>query len=169
MKKTTKLDRTTAHRCKKLGDIGEELAEHLLKVNGFSNVQNLNLLKSNFPFADFYAEREDVRYIISVKIRNKYESTCDETERLNSRYKLGSKCYEHAEVSELQFDAKAAWLTISLDSETYSAYFGLLSLLNGSRGVKMSEKAVALYECLAKDLPHDFNYVELENVYETLE
>lgn len=169
MKRIATLDKVTAHRCKRLGDLGEELAENLLKVNGFNNIQNLNLLKNNFPFADFYAEKDCVRYVISMKIRNKYESTCGEAKRLNSRYKLGSKCYEQAEVAEVQFDAKAAWLTISLDSETYSAYFGLLSLLNGSKGVAMSEKAVASYECLAKDAPHVFNYVELKNVYESAE
>jgi len=169
MKRTAKLDKVTAHRFKKLGNIGEELTEHLLKVNGFDNVQDLNLLKSNFPFADFYAEKDGVRYIISVKIRNKYEFTRDGTKRLNSRYKLGSKCYEHAEVAEVQFNAKAAWLTISLDSKTFSAYFGLLSSLNGSRGVNMSEKAVVSYQCLAKDAPHQFNYAELKNVYEVAE
>ena len=68
MKRTAKLDRVTAHRFKKLGDIGEELTEQLLKVNGFDNVRNLNLLKNNFPFDDFCAEKDGIRYIISVKI-----------------------------------------------------------------------------------------------------
>lgn len=89
--------------------------------------------------------------------------------RLNSRYKLGSKCYEHAEAAEVQFNAKAAWLTISLDSGTYNAYFGLLSSLKGRRGVNMSEKSVVSYQCLAKDASHHFNYAELENVYEIAE
>ena len=59
--------------------------------------------------------------------------------------------------------------TISLDSKTYSAYFGVLSSLNGSRGVVMSEKAMAGYESLAKDERHDFNHSELKNVYEIAE
>ncbi len=166
MKRSAKLDKEVAHRFKKLGDIGEELTESLLKGNGFENVQNLNHLKNNFPYADFYAEKDCVRYVISVKIRNKYEFTRDGTKRLNSRYKLGSKCYEYAQIAERQFDAQAAWLTISLDAKTYSAYFGLLSSLNGSRGVNMSEKAIASYHCLAKDMLHSFNYAELKNAYE---
>ena|SRR3989442_12755141 len=102
-------------------------------------------------------------------MRNKYEFTRDESRRLNSRYKLCSKCYEHAEIAEKEFNAKAPWLTISLDSKTYSAYFGVLSSLNGSRGVVMSEKAIAGYESLAKDERHDFNHSELKNVYEIAE
>jgi hypothetical protein len=98
-----------------------------------------------------------------VKARNKYEHG---TKKINSRYKLGAKCYEHAKVAEVQFDAKAAWLTNSLDVETYSAYFGLLSSLNGSRGVNMSEKALLSHQCLAKDCAHNLNYAEFKNVYE---
>ncbi|MDQ3710917.1 MAG: hypothetical protein M3388_01655 [Acidobacteriota bacterium] len=162
MKRVAKLDKFTAHRSKKPGDIGEDLAEILLNKNGFKNVRNLNHHRKNFPFADFYAEKESVNYIISVKIRNKYQRSGS----LNDRYKLGKKCYENSEPAEKEFNAVAAWLTTSFDSKTYSAYFGLLSLLNGSRGVRMTEKAIAFYECLAKEEPHSYNYGELKNVYE---
>jgi len=165
MTRTAKLDNRTARRFKRLGDIGESLTEELLTANGFANIQNLNRLKKNFPFADFYAEKDGVRYVISVKMRNKYEFTRDGVRRLNSRYKLGSRCYEHAKVAEDQFDAIAAWITISLDSKAYCAYFGLLSSLNGSRGVNMSEKAVAKHQCLANNTPHSFDYSEIQNVY----
>jgi hypothetical protein len=47
-----------------------------------------------------------------VKIRNKYEF--DEARRLNSRYKLGDHCYEHAEKAERKYGARAAFLAISL-------------------------------------------------------
>ena len=100
----------------------------------------------------------------TIRRVQKFFGVC--TKKINSRYKLGAKCYEHAKVAEVQFDAKAAWLTISLDVETYSAYFGLLSSLNGSRGVNMSEKALLSHQCLAKDCPHNLNYAEFKNVYE---
>lgn len=151
MKRTAILNQATADRCKKLGDIGEELTPRLLKANGFTNIENLNQTQKNFPFADFSAEKDGRKYVISVKIRNKYEFR---TKRLNGRYKLGPKCHEHATNAERLLSAKAAWLTISLDKRTYSAYFGLLSSLNGSRGVSMSDKAVLKYDCLAKDAPH---------------
>lgn len=167
MKRIAIFDKQTAQRAKKLGDIGEDLTKHLLKQNGFESIRNLNRLQNNFPFGDFYAEKNGVRYVISVKIRNRYEFTRDGSKRLNSRYKLGSKCYAHATAAERQLNAVAAWLTISLDAQTYCAYFGLLSSLSGSRGVNMSAKAIASYECLAKDVPHNFSYSELQNVYET--
>lgn len=162
MKKLAKLDKSTAHRSIKLGSIGEDLAEIVLGKNGFGNIKNLNHIRKNFPFADFYAEKDGVNYVISVKIRNKYQRSGN----LNDRYKLGKKCYENSEPAEREFNAIAAWLTISFDSETYSAYFGLLSSLNGSSGVRMTEKAVAFYECLAKEESHSYNYAELKNVYE---
>ncbi len=85
MTRTAKLDRRTALRFKKLGDVGEELTDSLLRRNGFDEVRNLNLLRNNFAFADVFAERDGVRYVISVKMRNKYEFTRDGSRRLNSR------------------------------------------------------------------------------------
>lgn len=165
IKRIAKIDMSVAKRWKKLGDAGEELAEPLLVKNGFINIRNLNHEQMNFAYADFYAERNGEKYVISVKTRNKYEFRRDGTKKINSRYKLGSKCYEHAVIAEEKFGAKAAWLTIALDSETYSAYFGLLSSLK-SRGVGMSEKATSSYECFAKDEPHTLDYASLQNVYE---
>jgi len=166
MKRFAKLDKQVAYRWKLLGDIGEKLTESLLIANGFTNVRNLNRDKTNFPYADFYAERDDVKFVISVKARNRYEFNCDGKRRLNCRYKLGRSCYELAKAAEAQFHATAAWLTISVDSERYSAYFGLLSSLNGNRGVNMSLKAIASYECLANEARHTLNYAELKNTYE---
>src|SRR5205085_4351520 len=58
--------KATALRSRRLGEIGEALADELLKRNNFSNVENLNIEKRNFPFADFFAERDGIRYVISV-------------------------------------------------------------------------------------------------------
>ncbi len=68
------LDGKTAKRAKTLGDIGERIARRVLAENGFEKIRNLNREVTNFTFADFYAERDDHRYAISVKIRNKFVS-----------------------------------------------------------------------------------------------
>jgi len=161
-KRIAVLDKSVARRWRELGAAGEALAELLLRSNGFTHIKNLNRQQTNFPFADFYAERDGQRYVISVKARNKYEFG---TGRLNSRYKLGAKCYENTAAAEKQFRAKAAWLTIALAADTYSAYFGLLSSLSGSLGVTMSERAVSSYECLAREKAHSLDYAALRNVY----
>ena len=169
MTKTAKMDKHVARRFKELGSAGEYLTEQLLKDNGFANIRNLNHDQMNFPFADFYAERNNIRYVISAKTRNKYEWSPDTTKkRLNSRYNLGSKCYEHAELAQNQFKAEAAWLTIAIDSKTFSAYFGLLSGLDGSLGVTMTEKATSKYECFAKDQEHGLDFKSFLNVYESV-
>jgi hypothetical protein len=166
MKRVARLNSSTAGRWKRLGDAGEKLARELLLQNGFTDVENLNDRKMNFPFADFFAVRAGVRFVISVKIRNKYEASRGGQKRLNTRYKLGSQCYEHAEAAEREFNAQSAWLTIAFDAETYDAYFGLLSSLNGNLGVRMTPKAKVKYECLAEGASHRLNYEDLKNAYE---
>jgi hypothetical protein len=166
MKNVAKLNKGTASRSKQLGDIGEKLIESILARNNFTNIKNLNHHKVNFPYADIYAERDGVKYVISVKTRNKYEFGSG---RINPRYKLGSKCYQNAPLAEKQFDAVAAWVTISLDEKNFSVYFGTLSSLNGSKAVKMTTKHLNSYECLAKDESHEFDYERLKNTYETEE
>lgn len=135
MVRRIELDASTARRAHSLGEVGEGVAEKLLARAGFTNVRNLNLETSNFPYADFYAERKGERFVVSVKIRNKYEAG---TGRLNSRYKLGARCYELARRAEKQLEAKAAWLAISLEDTVLSAYFGRLDELRGSRGIAMT-------------------------------
>lgn len=155
-------------RWKRLGYLGEELAEPLLANNGFTNIRNLNHEQMNFAYADFYAERNGTKYVISVKARNKYVFSRNEERKINPRYKLGSKCREYAARAEERFGAVAAWLTIALDVETYSAYFGLLSSLK-TCGVAMTERATSSYECLARDNPHLLDYANFQNVYEVLD
>jgi predicted RecB family endonuclease len=81
----SRIDANTAERAKRLGAVGERIAKEVLAGSGFKKIRNLNQHMTNFPFADVYAERGGHRYAISVKIRNKFETTG----RLNSRYKLG--------------------------------------------------------------------------------
>jgi hypothetical protein len=157
--------KSTGLRSRRLGDIGEFLAERILEASHFTNITNLNRRSCNFPYADYYAERNGSKYVISVKIRNKYEFAVGKARRLNSRYKLGSNCYHLAPNAEREFGAKAAWLTISLDECTYSAFFGLLSALNGSTGISMTAKATSTYECLAENERHGLDYPDLKNEY----
>jgi len=67
------LDRGTARRSKNLGDIGEEPTPRYLENTGFSEIQKLNVVKRNYPYADFLAIRYGISYLVSVKTRNKYE------------------------------------------------------------------------------------------------
>ena len=161
-----KLDASTARRARGLGDIGEQLAATLLARAGFTNVRNLNHAAVNFPYGDFCAERSGERYVISVKMRNRYEAR---TGRLNSRYKLGARCYELALRAEQQLNAKAAWLAIALEPTVFSAYFGRLEQLRGSRGIAMTPLAVEGYECLANSEAHVLDYAALKNTYEPVQ
>ena len=153
-------------RFKKLGDMGEQLALLLLERHGFIHFHNLNNSSMNFPFADLMAEKDGVKYLISVKARNKFEHTG----KLNSRFKLGDT---EKKIQKLRNDEKfapyrdyvPAWMAIALDKHTYEAYWGLIDELPNKRGISMSEKAKQNYRCLAKDQPHNFNFDEFGNIY----
>ena len=159
-------DLRDARRCKRLGDVGEQLAPMLLKRAGFDNVIDLNSLHSNYPFGDFLATRDGTRYVISVKTRNKWE--LPGPPHLNSRYKLGGRCDELAAAAEIRERAVAAWLTIALARKTYDAYFGTVHLLIrlglNAKGVPMTEKYTRRYECLALAEQHTFDYECLKNL-----
>lgn len=163
-KRHIELTSTEGKRFKSLGDIGELLAKQLLLENGFIDVVDLNGLKANFPFADFSATKNDVQYLISVKARNKYENNG----KINSRYKLGSKSYEHIKVlltTDEFKNHKPAWLAIALEEKTFDAYFGLIEQLNSSRGINMSAKAKSSYVELAKEKDHTHDFSDFGNVY----
>jgi len=162
MSRISVLDRTTAHRASLLGSFGESLAENVLRAAGFTNIQNLNRLKMNFPFGDVCAERNAEKFVISVKIRNRYEA---HTGKLNARYKLGRKCYELAARAQAELSATPAFLAISLSSDLYSAYFAPLTVLAGSRGIPMTSVWLSRYECLANEARHGVNTSHLKNTY----
>lgn len=165
----SKLDKEVTIRWKKLGDLGEYLAEVLFRRAGFENIRNLNKERTNKMFADVYAEREKKAYIVSVKARNKYQKSG----KLNDRYKLNYKCYEHSKIVENEYKAIAAWLTIAIDvgKGIFDAYYGLLADLRGNKGVLMTPKAVQKYQCLGvhgKLEDHGITedvYKKLKNVY----
>src|SRR4051794_10592293 len=111
-------DTSTAARAKNLGNIGEELAARFLAINRFTGIRNLNNLSANACYADLFAERDGQKYVISVKARNKFERTGV----LNARYKLGKDAVRLAQQAEEAWQAKAAWIAISLEAKTCHAY-----------------------------------------------
>ena len=151
---------------KYLGKIGEDLGVQLLRDNGFIDISNTNEISNNDAYCDLKATKDGIVYIFSVKARNKYEfNKTKNTFRINSRYKLGSKCFEHAEIQEIKYKATAAWLTIALDKKTYSAYWGLLSEIAPNKGVNMSARATITYRKLAEEFPHSFEFHRFSNIY----
>jgi len=163
------LDKSQTARSKKLGDLGEYIAEVQLQQKGFKQVKNLNTLKHNSIFADIYAVRDEIKYIFSVKTRNKFENNGS----LNSRYKLGARCYEYATLAEKEHDAQAAWIAVAIDADegSFNAYWGLLDDLQGNTGILMSVKATKNYNCLTQNSRLneyvDFDYKILKNKYKT--
>lgn len=159
-------DEDDARRCKRLGDVGEQLAPMLLKRAGFTGIVDLNGRHYNYPFGDFLAERNSTRYVISVKTRNKWE--LPGPPKLNSRYRLGEKCEELAAAAEERERAVAAWLAISVAPSTFDAFFGtvqlLLSLGLNAKGIQMTEKYTRCYECLARSERHNLDYGCLKNL-----
>ena len=162
----TVLDKNVTRRFKKLGDLGESLAETLLGEKGFKQIVNLNKEKRNTKFFDLIAKRGNQAFAISVKARNKFENSVA-GKKLNSRYKLTSdpKQFE-AEAREV-YQSLSAWVAISLDFDRglFDAYFGLLSDLEGNRkGIVMSPQATERYEILAKLKKFDETDVSAEEM-----
>ncbi|KAA9332684.1 hypothetical protein [Adhaeribacter soli] len=153
-------------RFKKLGDFGEQLAYGILENNGFYEIVDLNKGKNNFPFADFCGKRNGIKYLISVKSRNKYENSG----RLNSRYKLGNSATIlqklKTESKFLEFrDCVPAWLAISFEEKSFDAYFGTIEQLKNHRAIPMSKKQLACYEIFALNKEHDFKPEDFINKY----
>lgn len=124
-----------ASRKKSLGELGELFALKSLVDKRFDRIRNLNDDSMNEPFADIFCEKDDVKYIISVKARNKFQKNG----KLNNRYNLGKDVYKKALSAEKKYQAKACWLAIQFDHSSFSIYFGQLSELNGSRAIPVDK------------------------------
>ena len=124
-----------AARKKSLGELGELFALKALVDQKFDKIRNLNDQKMNEKFADIVAEKDGIKYVISVKSRNKYQING----KLNSRYNLGSNAYEKALYAENKYNAKAYWLAVQFDITTFSIYFGSLAELNGSKAIPVNK------------------------------
>jgi hypothetical protein len=57
-------------RITKLGRLGEDLVAERLQHQGFTDMENLNLRRNNYPFGDLLASKDGVRYFVGVKARN---------------------------------------------------------------------------------------------------
>jgi hypothetical protein len=151
-----KLDnKKEAARKKSLGELGELFAIKALVDNKFDRVRNLNDSLMNEVFADIECEKDGIRYVISVKARNKYQKNG----KLNTRYNLGSNAYEKALLAEKKYNAQAFWLAIQFDKTSFSIYFGSLEDLNGSKAIPVDkcEKGI-IGEIWELDKRHYFDF-----------
>jgi hypothetical protein len=161
-------------RTTRLGRIGEALAAERLAQHGFSEVQNLNEKRVNFPFADLVAVRGGRRFLISVKARNEMRQgggRRNESYNLiqirdvaNAQLKLNGlttaditrRLLREVQLIAAGHDAEPAWVTVAVraNAGSYSAYFGLVASLGLKRSVPMTLEACRTYKSLANDL-HD--------------
>lgn len=128
-------NRREAARKKSLGELGELFALKALVDKKFDRIRNLNDDIMNETFADIECEKDGIRYIISVKARNKYQKNG----KLNSRYNLGADVYKKALSAERKHNAAPCWMAIQFDQKTFSIYFGSLIDLNGSRAIPVDK------------------------------
>ena len=144
-----------ALRKKSLGELGELFAIKALVDNNFEKIVNLNDEKINYPYADLFAEKENKKYIISVKARNKYQKN----NSLNSHYNLGNNAYQKAENAEKEYGAEAYWMAIQFDNVEYSIYFGSLAELNDRHAIPVRECTEGkIGVCLVKNKRHYFDF-----------
>jgi hypothetical protein len=67
------INKKEAARKKSLGELGELFAIKSLVDRNFDKIRNLNDKTMNEAFADIECEKNGLKYIISVKARNKYQ------------------------------------------------------------------------------------------------
>src|ERR1035437_5164310 len=99
-----------AARKKSLGELGELFAIKALVDKKFDMIRNLNDDTMNETFADIECEKDGIKYVISVKARNKYQKDG----KLNTRYNLGASVYEKALTAEKKHNASAYWMAIQI-------------------------------------------------------
>jgi hypothetical protein len=128
-------NRKEAARKKSLGELGELFAIKALVDKKFDRIRNLNDNILNETFADIECEKGGIKYIISVKARNKYQKNG----KLNTRYNLGSSVYEKASSAEQKYNAYAYRMAIQFDKDSFSIYFGSLKELNGSKAIPIDK------------------------------
>ncbi len=124
-----------AARKKSLGELGELFALKAFVDKKFDRIRNLNDNTTNETFADIECEKDGLKYIISVKARNKYQKDG----KLNNRYNLGADVYEKALSAEKKYNASAYWIAIQFDQKSFSIFFGSLKELNGSKAIPVDK------------------------------
>ena len=153
-------EKKEALRKKSLGELGELFGIKALVDSSFEKVVNLNDRKMKYPYADLYAEKDNKRFIVSIKARNKYQKN----HSLNAHYNLGSHAYEKAKSAEEEYGAEAHWMAIQFDTQTYSVYFGSLAELEQRKAIPIREcEQGNVGVCLVKDKRHYFDFSFFEN------
>ena len=157
-----RIERTT-----KLGRLGEQLAEERLIAAGFANVRNLNR-GVHFPYADILATKGGQLFLIGVKSRNEFRDNgklnpCynavlirDEKKRLleglgKTESQITAILWEGVDKIAERWRATPAWVAVAARPEqgTYSAYFGLVSVIRHRRSIPMKLEDRAAYVQLA--------------------
>ncbi len=148
-------NRKEAARKKSLGELGELFALKALVDKKFDRIRNLNDDSMNETFADIECEKNGLKYIISVKARNKYQKNGT----LNTRYNLGQDVYEKSSAAERKYNASAYWMAIQFDHKTFSIYFGSIQDLNGSKAIPVDKCEKGLVgEAWERDKRHYFDF-----------
>jgi hypothetical protein len=164
------MDMTTylrIERTSKLGRIGEQLAEECLTAAGFTDVKNLNR-GTNFPYADILAKRGGKPFLIGVKSRNEFQANGainptynavlirDDKKRLlegqgKTEFQITAILWDGVDQIAARWNATPAWVTVAMRPErgTYSAYFGLVSVIRHRRSIPMKPAERAAYLELA--------------------
>jgi hypothetical protein len=124
-----------ALRKKSLGELGELFAIKTLVDNSFDSIRNINDDRMNETYADVICVKDSVKYIISVKARNKNQING----MINNRYNLGSHAYINAQKAEQKYGGIAYWMAIQFDIHHYSVFFGSLECLNKSKAIPISK------------------------------
>lgn len=146
-----------ASRKKSLGELGELFALKALVDQKFDKIRNLNDNLMNESFADIECEKDGVKFIISVKARNKFQKSG----QLNKRYNLGRDLYISSHAAEQKYGASAYWMAIQFDHKSFSIFFGSVKELNGSRAIpvdKCEKGLVGEIWVLNKRHYFDFDY-----------
>ena len=144
-----------ASRKKSLGELGELFAIKTLVDNHFDKIRNLNDIHMNEPFADIICEKDNQKYIISVKARNMFQLNG----KLNSRYNIGRNAYLNAKIAEEKYNGDAYWMAIQFGIHQYSVYFGSLESLKGSRAIPIDKcESGEIGSILVKKKRHYFDF-----------
>lgn len=152
-----------AARKKSLGQLGELFAIKALVDKGFDKIRNLNDHNMNEPYADILCEKNNKKYIISVKARNKFQKNGT----VNNRYNLGSDVQHKAISSLKKHNAEPYWMAIQFDKNSFSIFFGSLSELGDSKAIPINkcEKGV-VGEIWVQNKRHYFDFSFYSNQIE---
>lgn len=153
-----------AMRKKSLGELGELFAIKTLIDHHFDKIRNINDDHMNEAFTDIICEKDNQKYVISVKARNMYQVNG----KINNRYNLGSNVYGKAKVAEEKYSGIAYWMAIQFDFHHYSVFWGSLESLNGSKAIPINKcKSGEIGTKLVDNKRHYFDFEFYKNVKHT--